>query len=159
MTSTKSVRNLLLVLCTILIVSACNEDSNPFIADYSDAPPLADTTSALSKVTSESGLIYYVIEEGDSESFDLVIRDDVFMYYTTRIDDEIIASSYVNGSTSAIRVNSVGSQTSIGFVGDGFVEGVLGMKEGERRVLVIPSDLNTTSETIVLDVEVETIDY
>ncbi|MEQ9308805.1 MAG: FKBP-type peptidyl-prolyl cis-trans isomerase [Balneolaceae bacterium] len=159
MISKNSARNFLLLICTIAFVSACNNDSNPFVADYSDAPPLPDTTSALSKITFESGLIYYLIEDGNPESFDLVIRDDAYMYYTTRLDGEIIGSSYVNGSTSPVRVNNVGTQSTINYVGDGFVEGVLGMKEGERRVLVIPEDLNSTTETLVFDVEIETIDY
>lgn len=160
MTSKISVRNLLLVAFSILFVSACNNDSNPFVVDYSDAPPLADTTSALSKVTFESGLVSYLIEDGNPESFNVVIRDDIIVYYTTRlVDGEIVASSYVNGSTSPIRVNNVGTQSSISFVGEGFAEGVVGMKEGERRVLVIPESSNTTNQTIVFEIELEAIDY
>ncbi len=160
MTLGKTLKNLLLISLTIVAISACGNDNNPFEVDYSDAPILPDTTNALSKVTLESGLIYYVITEGSPESFDVVIRDDIYVYYTTRTEDEeIIGSSYANGSTAPVRVNNVGSQSAIRFVGSGFASGVIGMKEGERRVLVIPTDLNSISEPIVIDIELETIDY
>lgn len=151
---------LLLFTLIVLLISACNENSSQFVADYSDAPPLADTTTALSKVTFESGLIYYQVEEGNPESFDVVIRDDIIVYYTTRLENgDTVASSYVNGSTTPVRVNNVGAQLVISFVGEGFVTGVIGMKEGERRVLVIPENLNTAGQTLTLDIELETIDY
>tara|TARA_R110000868_G_scaffold37111_10_gene131543 strand:+ start:30716 stop:31201 length:486 start_codon:yes stop_codon:yes gene_type:complete len=161
MTSKNILIDFLFITFSILFLSACNNNnSNPFVADYSDAPPLPDTSSAISKVTFESGLIYYLIEEGNPESFDVVFRDDIIAYYTTRLEDEeIIGSSYINGSTSPVRVNNVGDQSTINYVGSGFAEGVIGMKEGERRVLVIPSEINSTSETLIFDIDLVTIEY
>ena len=156
-----TIKNLFIILFVVFLISACGGNNTTGIRfDYSDAPPLPDTTSVVSKVTSDSGLIYYVIQEGSPESYDLVIRDDIFAYYTTRLENgDIYSSSFVNGSTSPVRINNIGSQSTISLVGSGFVEGVLGMKEGERRLLVIPSNINTTSQTITLDIELETIDY
>lgn len=162
MTRNSFFTSLLFLSLVSIMISACGGDDNIFRNDYSDAPELPDTTNVVSKVISDTGLIYYVISEGDTTSFDVAIRDDMFVYYTTRTTDgEIVASSFVNGSTEPDRVNNIGSQSTISFVGDGFVEGVLGMYEGERRVLVIPAELNTTStsETIILDIELETIEY
>lgn len=165
MTFIKNLRILAFFIFAAVAVTACNEDSNPFEIDYSDAPPLPDTTAqGVTKVTTESGLIYYVITEGDPESFQVVIRDDVLIYYTGRTEDgEIFESTYGNGSTIPDRFTEIGSYVNsrgTSSKGEGFVEGVLGMFEGERRVLVIPPDLNrTSSTTLVYDIELETIEY
>ncbi len=165
MNSFKNLKIFSLIILTALIVSACNENSNPFRVDYSDVPPLPDTTAqGVTKVITESGLIYYVITEGNPESFEVVIRDDIQIYYTGRTEDgEIFESSYGNGSTTPDRFNDIGSYVNgrgNNSKGKGFVEGILGMIEGERRVLVIPSDLNRTeSSFIIYDIELETIEY
>ncbi len=165
MNSLKNLKIFSLIILTALVVSACNDDSNPFRIDYSDVPPLPDTTAqGVTKVTTESGLIYYVITEGNPESFEVVIRDDIQIYYTGRRDDgTIFESSYGNGSTSPDRFNNIGSYVNDrgrNSKGEGFVEGILGMLEGERRVMVIPPSLNPTESTVlVYDVELETIEY
>lgn len=161
MTIKSALKSLFIILTLALFITACGSDNNTgYSFDYSDAPDLPDTTNALSTVSSTTGLTYYVITEGDPTSFDVVIRDDILVYFTSRLEDgDIFESSYVNGSTSAIRVNTVGTQSAISIVGTGFVEGVIGMKEGERRVLVIPSELNTAGQTVTLDIELESIDY
>ncbi|MBO6523969.1 MAG: FKBP-type peptidyl-prolyl cis-trans isomerase [Balneolaceae bacterium] len=165
MNSFKNLKFFSLILLTGIILSACDDDSNPFRIDYSDVPPLPDTTAQnVTKVTTESGLIYYVITEGNPESFEVVIRDDIQIYYTGRTQDgDIFESSYGNGSTTPDRFNDIGSYANgrgTNSKGEGFVEGILGMLEGERRVLVIPSNLNTTeSSIIVYDIELETIEY
>lgn len=152
-------KSTVIIFLLVLFIASCNQDAGVFTVDYSDVPDLPDTTSAVSKVTSDTGLIYYVIEEGNSDSFSLVIRDDAYFFYTGRLDGEnIFESSYANGSTASQRFSAIGSLSSS--KGDGFVEGVLGMKEGERRVLVLPPSLNvTSSSTIVYDVQLESIDY
>lgn len=155
----KDSRNLFFVAILSLILIACGDNGNSFENDYSDAPALADTSNALSKVITNSGVIYYVINEGDSSSFNVTIRDNIRIYYTTRrLDGEIIRSSYVNGTTSAVRVTNIGAQTAISFVGDGLVDGVLGMFEGERRVLFIPEDVTTIDEALTVDVELEMVE-
>ena len=165
MTFIKKLRILSFLTLSIVAFAACNEDSNPFRIDYSDAPPLPDTTAqGVSKISTGSGLIYYVISEGNPESFEVVIRDDIQIYYTGRTEDgEIFESSYGNGSTSPDRFNDLGSYVSArgtNSKGEGFVEGILGMYEGERRVLVIPPELNrTASSTLIYDIELETIEY
>jgi len=152
---------LLYLLPIFFLITACGGDNGTSISfDYSDAPAFPDTANAVSKVFSDTGLIYYVITEGDSSSFELTIRDDMFVYYTTRnLDGDIVSSSFVNGSTSPRRVNNVGLQTTIGFGGQGLIEGILGMKEGERRLLIIPDEINTTDQTITIDFELVSIAY
>ena len=165
MTFKKNSKILTLFILVAIAVTACDEDNNPFEIDYSDVPSLPDTTAqGVTKVTTESGLIYYVITEGDPESFEVVIRDDIEIYYTGRTEDgEIFESSYGNGSTTPDRFNDIGSYANSrgnNSKGEGFVEGILGMFEGERRVLVIPPDLNrTTSSTLIYDIELESIEY
>ena len=152
---------LLYLLPIFFLISACGGDNSTSVTfDYSDAPAFPDTSNAVSKVISNTGLIYYVITEGDSSSFELTIRDDMFVYFTTRnLDGDIVSSSFVNGSTSPRRVNNVGLQTTISFGGQGLIEGILGMQEGERRLLVIPNEINTTDQTITIDFELVAIAY
>ncbi len=155
----KDSRNLFFVIILSLIFIACGDNGTNFVNDYSDAPALADTSNALSKVITNSGVIYYVISTGDSSSFNVTIRDDIRIYYTIRgLDDEILSSSYLNGSTSAVRVTNIGSQSTIGRVGDGLLDGVLGMYEGERRVIFIPEDVATVDEALTVDVELEIVE-
>ena len=165
MSITKTIKGFLTILVLALFIVACGDDTN-LLNDYSNAPDLPDTTATVSKVISESGLIYYVIKEGDPESFDVVIRDNVYLFYTGRTisNGEIFESSYENGNTSSVRFINLGTYstpTTRGAAnkGEGFVEGIVGMKEGERRVLVIDSELNNTSVDLIYDIEVDFIDY
>ncbi len=153
------------LIITGFVLSACNEDPILFQNDYSDVPDLPDTTAqGVTKVTTESGLIYYVITEGDSTSFEVVIRDDIDIYYSGRTQaGEVFESSYANGKTTPDRITDLGTYINsrgTSSKGEGFVEGILGMHVGERRVLVISSDLHTRSSgTLVYDIELESIEY
>lgn len=155
-------KSFLFIVITLFVGTACNDDDGIFRIDYSSVPELPDTTTALSKITLDNGLIYYVITEGNPESYEVTIRDDIYIYYSTRTtDDNIVQSSFANGNTAPTRVNSVGAKASLNYVGEGIIGGVLGMKEGERRVVYIPAGVNslTSDQALIFDVELESIDY
>lgn len=148
---------LFLILFTVSF-TACDDD-DPFEIDYSDAPPPFDIENA-ERTETESGLIYYVVEEGGG-AFEVESRDRVSVYYTGRRESngEIFDSSYRNGSQAASTFNSLGNLI------EGFREGLIGMKEGEKRVLIIPPELgygnsessNLSDETLRFDIELAAI--
>jgi hypothetical protein len=152
-------KTLFVSLSVIILFSACGDDSNPFRTDYSDVPELPDTTGAITTMVNNDGVTIYVMDEGDPESLGVTIRDDVYIYYSTRIatDMTIIQSSYANGSSQPTRVNDIGAQASINYVGDNLFRAMQGMKEGGRRVLVFPDSVNTSSSDLILDIELEQI--
>ncbi|MEX2478758.1 MAG: FKBP-type peptidyl-prolyl cis-trans isomerase [Gracilimonas sp.] len=157
MISSRNLIPLLLLLIFTVSFSSCDDD--PFEVDYSDAPAPFDISNA-DRVETESGLVYYVIEEGGGE-FEVQRRDVVRVYYTGRRESngKIFDSSYRNGSLSPATFNSLNNLI------EGFREGLLGMKEGEKRVLIIPPELgygnssssNLSDETLRFDIELAEI--
>lgn len=161
MSTTNIAKSLFSLLILSILFSACQDSTPSFETDFTDVPPLPDTTSAVSSTVTEDGVTVYVIEEGSSESLDLTIRDNIFAYYSLRVasTNEILQSSYANGVTVAKRISNIGSQSEISYVGRNLNDATLGMKEGERRVLVFPDSANfyPGDESIILDFELETI--
>lgn len=152
-------------LLLILIGACAGDGNNIYRIDYSGAPDLPDTSQALTDTVTASGLQYYVMAEGEGP-YEIAIRSDFDVYITVRLlDDEIIDSSYRNGSTSP---RSIGpsSGTTLNDLVSGVREGLLGMKAGEHRVLIVPSDLAYGSsegstyqyETLVVDLKIDQIE-
>ncbi|HET8864757.1 MAG TPA: FKBP-type peptidyl-prolyl cis-trans isomerase [Gracilimonas sp.] len=158
MTLLKNIFSVFILFLLTVSISSCDE-SNPFEVDYSDAPEPFDIENT-TMVESESGLVYYIVEEG-SGAFEVEIRDAVRVYYTGRKVDtgEIFDSSYRNGNQSPTTFNSLDNLI------EGFREGLIGMKEGEKRVLIIPPDLgygdspnsSLRNDTLRFDVELAAI--
>ena len=148
----------LFLVVSAIILNACGGE-DPFRIDYSAAPdpfPIENAT----KVETESGLVYYIIEEGSGES--ITRRSQVFLFYTGRtMDGEIFDSSYRNGATTPAAFNDLGTLI------EGFREGLIGMKEGGKRVLIIPPDLGygqsethqLRNDTLRFDIEIDDIVY
>lgn len=95
------------------------------------------------------GISKYIIEEGQGEDR-VVIRDQIAFYLTlTTMDGTIIYSSYQNNNTNPIQAtiqnistprppNLVRSFTFDRARTDGLRKGLIGMREGEKRVLIVP---------------------
>ncbi|HET6528514.1 MAG TPA: FKBP-type peptidyl-prolyl cis-trans isomerase, partial [Balneolaceae bacterium] len=97
--------------------------------------------------------------------------DEVLVRYTGRTKDgEIFDSTYRNGATSRRLSNLTPVTISrprgpVSPLIDGFRRGLLGMKEGEKRVLVIPPSLgygdveghDLQNDTLIFDVELVAI--
>lgn len=150
-------RNSLFLITAIFILS-CGGNNN-FIdlgPDYSNAPD-PFSTEGITPDTTESGLIIFTLETGNSQ-LSVGPRDDILIFYTGRTTDlEIFDSSYRNLETDPSRL-------SISNLIDGFAEGVIGMQEGGKRVLVIPPELGYAgtsnvlrNDTLIFDVELDTI--
>jgi hypothetical protein len=122
---------LLSIIATLFLFS-CDQD-DPRRIDYSSVPdPISVEGSE--KITTESGLEYYIIEEGicpsGNERFCSVNpTDQVSIYYTKRVKndpDRIIASSYANDGDIPVNTNVQNSRI---ITEEGFKRGIIGMKK------------------------------
>jgi hypothetical protein len=152
-----NLRNTFFGFLLLALISSCGDDDPfSFEDDYSLVPDPFSVEN-VTPDTTESGLIVYHLEEGSNE-LEVSIRDIVRVYYTGRkTNGDIFDSSYKNLQLDP-------AQFVVSNLIDGFTEGLIGMKEGEKRVLVVPPELGyagTTNslreDTLVFDVELETI--
>ncbi|MAO64594.1 MAG: hypothetical protein CL666_06315 [Balneola sp.] len=160
----------LTVIISLFLLS-CDDSNNPRRIDYSTVPDPFSIAGA-EKVTTQSGLEYYIVEEGICPSGDEDIctvnpRDQIDIFFTKRVKDDpdrIISSSYVNGVQTPVPASVGGGRV---ITEAGFKEGVIGMKAGEKRVLILPPDLaygnnpnnQYSDQTIWIDVELDEIIY
>lgn len=136
---------ILTIITAVFLLQSCGED--PTGPDFTSVPAPYDTTSAISTNTSEDGLIIYQISEGYG-AFEAVSRDQVRIRFTGRTEDgRVFDSSFANGFTSPRTFANLtpvpisgGIQTVSPLI-DGFRRGILGMKEGEKRTVVVPPSL------------------
>ncbi|WP_185957293.1 FKBP-type peptidyl-prolyl cis-trans isomerase [Gracilimonas mengyeensis] len=136
---------LVFLLISAISVSSCDDD-NPYEIDLSAVPKPFDISNAISSDTTDDGLIIHIIEEGSGQ-YEVDIRDEIDLYYTGRYLEtmEVIVlsrspqTSYINGNTTPSNIPSIPNSRFAIF--DGLVEGIVGMKEGEKRVLIIPPEL------------------
>ena len=152
----------LLFIGLIVVLASCDDD-NPFVVDFSTVPPPFEIGNA-PLVTTPSGLGYHVIREG-SGPFEVTRRDNIRVFFTGRLTNgEVFDSSYRNGSTTPSTFSNLGTLI------DGFREGLIGMRVGEQRVLIIPPSLaygNITersnpnfrfrNDTLIFDIELDSI--
>ncbi len=125
------------VIILIAFAAGCGDGSTNFNLrppDLTTVPPPFDTTNA-ERVELRDSLVFYRIEEGSGE-FKVVLRDNIRWHFTLRTaDGEIIRSSYADDNTTPRVVNLQNAET------EGLRRGILGMKEGEIRVIVVPPEL------------------
>lgn len=146
------------VATLFLFVVSCGSGSNPYyFEDDFTTVPEPFSTAGITPIVKENGLKVYVLKEGTGP-FVVTNRDDVLVFYTGRkTNGKVFDSSYKNGSQSA-------TQLSVNGVIEGFREGLLGMKEGGKKVLVIPPDLGygnsghtLSNDTLIFDIELQLI--
>jgi hypothetical protein len=154
-------------LAAFLFLSISCDTNDRFRTDYSTVPAPLSITNPVSVDTTDSGLIIYVLEEGSGE-IEVTPRDQVNIYFTKRYRDDlsnVINSSYVNGSTNP-RLSPVSStQSNVAITEAQFREGVIGMKEDEKRVLLLSPPVisfiggtySYTDDEIWIEVELEEI--
>lgn len=149
-----------IAICIIILFTGCEEDPYYFTYDYSDAPSLPNLSEAIETITHEDGLVIYIMERGTGTQ-EVTIRDNIFLYYTTfrggTSRDNIVDSSYLNGSQASSQFAEIGTYQSSR--GVGFVRGVLGMTEGEHRVISVPDSLNSYGDLVYWDVTLDYIAY
>ncbi|WP_171032832.1 FKBP-type peptidyl-prolyl cis-trans isomerase [Fodinibius saliphilus] len=169
---------LITAFSSILLLQGCGDDSNPYQVTY-NAPAPYDISKADSSYTTSDGLQVYIIEESN-DLFEVSPRDVVSAYYTGRVIKngkvgDIFDSTYRNESVEpgVLRnLTPTPKQSSNGPISpliDGFRRAVLGMREGEKRVVIIPPHLgyegsqegtsgyDLRNDTLRFDIEVDMI--
>lgn len=146
----------------LLFLSGCYDPINPFAPPDFTGVEIADTTAEGVQKVTMGELTYYLIEEGEGPwSIQGRADERLRLFLTLKIKGgEILQSTYANGNTFSEDVSMEAF-----FEPAGLFEGVVGMKEGERRVLVVPPELgfadvdansqffNFRDETLIYDVE------
>ena len=145
---------------TIALIVGCEENPYYFTYDYSDAPSFPNLLEAIEIINYDDGLVVYIMERGTGTQ-KVTIRDNIFLYYTTfrggTSRDNIVDSSYLNGSQASTQFAEIGTYQSSR--GVGFVRGVLGMTEGEHRVIQVPDSLNTYRDLVYWNLTLDYIAY
>ncbi|MDZ7719368.1 MAG: FKBP-type peptidyl-prolyl cis-trans isomerase [Balneolaceae bacterium] len=138
----------LLSLLFALFISCDTED--PFSIpppDFSTVPEPYDTANVES-VELREGVKVYILDEGYGE-FSVSPRDQVSVFISLRTDEgKVIYSSFSSDRTNPVTVTmSVAGETQLiqnyrleMAYTPGFKIGLLGMKEGERRTIVVPPE-------------------
>ncbi|MEX1212428.1 MAG: FKBP-type peptidyl-prolyl cis-trans isomerase [Balneolaceae bacterium] len=154
-----------------LLQIGCADTTNPYFQppDLTTVPDLPDTTQ-LDLIHTQKDLQVYRVNEGSGKwSVQGRTGEGMNAFVTMRLKDEentVLQSTYADERTTAEQVN-----TSDLIDPRGLLDGVIGMKQGERRIIVVgPSmgfaDADQTSqfymyreETLIYDFEVERIHY
>ena len=154
----KNGKNLILLFLFTSIVISCGSNSNPFNIDPPDlstVPPPVDTTGT-ERIELADSLVFFRVRPGEGE-FSVVNRDNIRRHFTLRTaDGEVVRSSYADGNTTP-RVASVQASET-----EGLRRGLLGMKEGEIRVIVVPPPLgfeNTPATSLNFRFREDTLIY
>lgn len=143
-----SLISIIFAALTLIIVSGCSTDSGFSIQEPTfDSVPDPYETAGVDEETVVDGITKLTVEEGIGVDR-VVIRDQISMYITLRAEDgTIIFSSYQNNSTSPVQasIQNITSPTrpirSFSFDRartEGLRKGLIGMKEGEKRVIFVP---------------------
>lgn len=125
----------LFAVCAVIFVLQSCDDNDPFSFrdDHSTVPAPYDT-SGVEREVRPNGLIIYKHDEGSGD-FTITERDRVLLFYTFRLaDGTIVQSTYSNGRVTPNEFQMSGMIR-------GFREGIVGLKEGGKRTLVIPPPL------------------
>lgn len=153
--SIKSLLGLGFLLATFLLAGCQDNGTNS--TDFSNVPPAFDTTG-VNATSLNNGLEYYQVADG-SGPYEVSERDFVAVYYTLRLKStgEVYDSSYKNG-------NDTPATFQLASTIPGFAQGMVGMKPGGKRAIIVPPELGYTNpsnplygKTLVYDVELDYI--
>ena len=137
-----------IIIFFLLLISCDTED--PFSLpppDFSTVPEPYDTSN-VDFVDLEDGVRAYIHDEGFGP-FEVTARDQVSIFLTLRTDTgDIIYSTFSSDRVNPITIAMERAGTLQGVFDysilmaytPGFKVGILGMKEGERRTLLVPPD-------------------
>lgn len=137
-----------LFVLLIAFTAACSTDSNIGLQEptFDNVPEPFDISNIEAEPV-QDGIEKYIVEEGRGEDR-VVIRDQLFIFVTLRtMDGDIIYSSYQNNRTSPDPVTVLNIQPAFprnfqiqrAFT-NGLRKGLIGMREGEKRVLIVPPE-------------------
>ena len=157
----------LLIIPAGLLIQSCDDNSTG--PDFSAAPEPYDRTAAVRDSSLGEGLEIFVIQDGEGP-YEVTPNDQIQVRYTGRTaDGEIFDTTYRPSSTtdnSRILSNlTPGPKSNQSPLIEGFRKGLVGMEEGEKRIIEIPPSLgysdstpgtngfNLRNDTLIFDVE------
>lgn len=136
----------------LIVLSGCTTDSGFTLQEptFENVPEPFEIGDAEEEPVVD-GVTKYTVKEGQGVD-QVVIRDQVAMYLTLRAEDgTIIFSSYQNDNESPLAAtvqniltprppNTVRSFSFDRAITDGLRKGIIGMRVGEKRVIIVPPD-------------------
>lgn len=136
-----------IIMLLIAFTAACSTDSNIGLQEptFDGVEDEMFSIEGLEPEPVQDGIEKYIFEEGYGEDR-VVIRDQLFIFVTlSTMDGDIIYSSYQNGRTSPDPVTVLNIQPAFprnfqiqrAFT-NGLRKGLIGMREGEKRVIIVP---------------------
>lgn len=141
------------IVIGIFLVQGCDQ-GNRFIRTFfpEAAPPPYDSTAAISDTTLAGGTTIYTIKQGEGP-FNVRYRDKVKVYLTGRTaDGKIFRTSYTKREgfpSTTVLPNLTPYPVQIKFntyyLIEGLRKGLIGMKEGEKRIIRVPPSQGFTS--------------
>lgn len=139
-------------IAIVFLFQACDDDNNnrPTGHDFSNVPEPYNLANADTSYVKEGDVEIYIIEEGicpsGVEDFCTVTpRDRIAVKYTGRIFDDgtVFESTFANGNDQPAIITNLtpnATQQQAAQI-EGFRRGLLGMKVGEKRVIIVPPSL------------------
>ncbi|HLR90915.1 MAG TPA: FKBP-type peptidyl-prolyl cis-trans isomerase [Balneolaceae bacterium] len=138
-----------LLLFALILISCDSTDPWEFVPpDFSSVPARFDI-SGIEPTEIDEGVTAYIIERGESSPFFVTRRDIAIVKVTLRtVEGDIIFSTYANDRDQEIGIRVADAGTVMQFQGrqtyhqdflnsPGLQKGLLGMKEGEIRTLIV----------------------
>lgn len=128
------------------MIQSCNQNNRPFQIFYPKAsPPPYDSTGTVRDSTLPGGTKIYVVKKG-SGHFQVVYQDEIRVQITGRTaGGKVFMNSCrsrdcVPGTRILYNLTPVPVPTRTGarYLIEGLRKGLLGMKEGEKRIIRIP---------------------
>jgi len=152
-------RFLFLLIAGLISISACSSPEN---VSQETEEASGDASEIGNSVTTNSGLRYTVVAEGDGATINN--GEMASVHYTGWLYDETAPENKGNKfDSSRDQGKPIEFPLGAGRVIQGWDEGLLGMKVGEKRTLIIPADLGygargfppviPANSTLLFDVE------
>lgn len=173
MNTSRYLSSAFLLFVAIFFIQSCGAE-DPFSVDYSQVPPPYDQSEAISDTTLPQGVHIYTLEEGTNAggliTDGVTPNDRIIVKYTGRTEKgKVFTSSYgrrtdkdTNFKTTFRNLTSSLVRTNYGRVYPlvkGLRKGLMGMKPGEKRIIVVPPELGSSQQQRGIELEGKTLIY
>lgn len=134
---------------TLLLQGCSNNNTNRFRFNPKAAPPPYDQSQAVRDTTLSGGIKIYVIKEGTGP-YKVTPNDQIQVKYTGRTaNGKVFTTTYTKNSITSNSTNITDlypypERNSSPLV-EGLRRGLLGMQEGEKRIIRVPPSMGYTS--------------
>jgi FKBP-type peptidyl-prolyl cis-trans isomerase len=143
---------LVLLICSSFVFQSCDNNKDYYRTFFPKAaPPPYDSAAAVSDSTLSGGTKIYTIKRGSGD-FHVVYQDQIIVRLTGRTGKgKIFETSFTKreGSSNTKILHNLTStpiqgQFTTYYLVEGLRRGLLGMKEGEQRIIRVPPSMGYT---------------